>query len=102
MPEVGYIALTCEFYREGSKWVANCLELGTSTFGRSLPDAKKKLDEAIELHLNTLEKVGERKRFFSENKIVFHHARPRAMNIPTRNNGFFHICVRKIEELIPA
>lgn len=102
MPQNGYIALTCEYYQEGRKWVARCPELGTATFGRSLPDAQRKLEEAIELHLDTLEKVGERERFFRENNIVLHHTPPRILNVPARKDVFFHSCVRKIAELTPA
>ncbi len=65
----GYIALTCQYRREGRIWVATCLELGTSTFARTLPAAEKNLAEAITLHLDTLDEVGERERFFKEHHI---------------------------------
>ena len=34
--EIGYVTLTLSFEREGNKWVGTCLELGTSTFTRTL------------------------------------------------------------------
>ncbi len=68
----GYIVVTFKFRREGNKWTAFCEELGTSTFGRSIPEAHKKLKEAVLLHLDTLEEVGERERFFKEHNISFH------------------------------
>ena len=64
-----FVVLTCIFQKEG-KWVtAACQELGTTAFGRTLNEAEKRLREAILLHLNTLEDVGERTRFFRENNI---------------------------------
>lgn len=68
----GYIILTFAFRKEGRVWTGTCLELGTSTYGRSFEKLKKELAELVEVHLNTLEDVGERERFFAENGIVFH------------------------------
>lgn len=65
----GYAVFTCKFRKEGGKWLACCEELGTATFGRSIQEAQRKLDEAVLLHLNTLEDVGERERFFREHNI---------------------------------
>lgn len=81
-----YVVLTCVFEREG-KWVtARCQELGTSAFGRNLNEAEKRLREAILLHLNTLEEVGERARFFREHKIKVYSSYPEAVHptIPTQ------------------
>ena len=78
----GYIIVTVQFKKEGKKWVAVCNELGTSTFGRSLKEVKKRLNEAILLHLNTLDDVNERERFFKENKIIFYSSRPKTKSIP--------------------
>ncbi|MBN2621378.1 hypothetical protein JXB22_09860 [candidate division WOR-3 bacterium] len=77
MKSAGYIIVTVKFSKEGRRWVAYCEELGTSTFGHSLPEAQSKLKEAILLHLNTLEKVGERERFFKDNKITMYHNKPK-------------------------
>ncbi len=81
MKHGGYIEVTFIFHKEGKKWVADCKELGTSTFGRSLTDAQNKLEEAVLLHLNTLEKLNERQRFFKENNIVFHWHKPKVKTI---------------------
>lgn len=78
MSTAGYIALTFEFQKEGRRWVACCKELGTSTFGRSIPEAERKLEEAVSLHLNTLKDVGEMCRYFKEHSITYHHVRPAA------------------------
>lgn len=81
MKSSGYIVITHRFYQEGNKWVAICMELGTTTFGRTLKQAKERLFEAILCHLNTLEKVGECERFFKENNIKFYRHKPVKKNI---------------------
>lgn len=77
MKFIGYILLNFIFQRKGRRWTAYCEELGTATFGRSLPEAQEKLQEAVLLHLNTLEDVGERERFFKENNIVLFPRKPK-------------------------
>ena len=99
MEKAGYIVLTYEFYREGRKWVARCEELGTATFGRSLPEAEVRISDAVVCHLNTLEDVGERERFFKQNKIKFHHTKPRSdinVRIPVNRNVFIHPHIQPI------
>ncbi len=75
-----YIALSLSFYQEEGRWLARCEELGTSTYGDSLPEAEANLKEAVLLHLNTLEDVGERERFLKENKIPLHDKRPKKIS----------------------
>lgn len=72
----GYILVTFKFYEEDKKWIGVCEELGTSTFGSNLIEAKKLLIEAVLCHLNTLDDVGERERFFLENSIKFYKHKP--------------------------
>jgi predicted RNase H-like HicB family nuclease len=72
-----YVVLTLEFRKIDRRWTAYCKELGTATFGRSLPEADERIKEAVLLHLNTLEDVGERERFFREHNIKLHRDRPR-------------------------
>ncbi len=68
----GLMILTLAFHREGRLWVGNCLELGTSTYARTLEQTQRELIEMVECHLNTLEEVGERDRFFREHGIEYH------------------------------
>lgn len=77
----GYIILTMRFKNEAKRWTAECVELGTATFGRSWKEAKTRIEEAVLLHLNTLEEVGERERFFRENNIQFYHEKPRRCTV---------------------
>lgn len=65
----GFVILTLAFHKEGKNWVGECLELGTSTYGRIFRKAHDELIEMIALHLNELEATGERSRFFREHGI---------------------------------
>ncbi|MCH8995337.1 MAG: type II toxin-antitoxin system HicB family antitoxin [Chloroflexi bacterium] len=88
-----FVVLTCIFEKDG-KWVtAECQELGTTAFGRNLDEAEKRLREAILLHLNTLEDVGERARFFREHKIKIYTQYPEAAHptIPTQVLSKTHV-----------
>lgn len=105
MGATGYVVLTLEFRRAGRRWTAYCKELGTATFGRSLPEADKRIKEAVLLHLNTLEDVGERQRFFRENNIEFHRARPRkniTVHVPPRTSTFIEPYVQRLPDVIAA
>jgi predicted RNase H-like HicB family nuclease len=77
MKVTGYVVVTLKFRKEGRRWTAFCEELGTATFGRSIHEATKRIKEAVLFHLNTLEDVGERDRFFKENKITFFPYKPK-------------------------
>ena len=74
---LGYAVFTLKFRKEGRKWVALCEELGTSTFAPTLLEAEKRIRDAVTCHLNTLEDVGERARFFAENNIQMVHVKPK-------------------------
>lgn len=71
---IGYVQLTYRFEKEGSDWVGTCVELGTSTFGRSLPRVKRELETLVTEYLNVLEEDGTRERIFRENNIVIQPA----------------------------
>lgn len=94
----GYVVLTLKFSKEGRRWTGYCEELGTATFGRSLSEADKRLKEAVLLHLNTLEDVGERGRFFKEHGVEFHQTKPRdiTVSISTRNEVFVQPHIQRL------
>jgi predicted RNase H-like HicB family nuclease len=100
MEATAYIALTFKFQKEGRRWIGVCKETGTSTYSRSLPEVEKQLQEAVCLHLNTLEELGERERFFKENKIKVHTAKPKndTINIPTSvsENAYYRPYIQDI------
>jgi hypothetical protein len=68
----GFVILTLRFRQEAKMWVGECLELGTATDGRTLKQVHNELIELVELHLDSLEAVGERERFFHEQGIRFY------------------------------
>mgnify|MGYP001042935044 CR=1 FL=1 len=88
----GYIILTFVFQEHRKHWEAYCKELGTATFGHSFRDAKEKLEDAVLCHLNTLEEVGERTRFFREHNIHFYRekikCRETAVKAPVDNKTY--------------
>ena len=71
MPRQNFVILTMVFHQEGKAWLGRCQELSTSTYGRTLKQVHDELLELVDLHLNALEGVGERERFFSEHGIKF-------------------------------
>lgn len=90
MQRAGYIKVTFQFHREGSQWVGECLELGTSTYAATLEETERELMELVTLHLNTLANLGERERFFSENGIeIFYNDLPKTVNINSVNPDFY-------------
>jgi len=52
------INLRIKLNKEGKVWVAYCKELGVSTFGQSFEETKRRIEEAIEVYLGTLEDAG--------------------------------------------
>lgn len=54
-----YAMVTLAVYREGEHYVADCLELGTSSFGASVQEALDSVREATLLYLSTLDELGE-------------------------------------------
>ena len=72
MRSPGYMKVTLKFRKEGNRWTALCIELGTATFGRSINEAEERIKEAVLLHLNTLEDVGECERFLKERGVTFY------------------------------
>ena len=106
MKSNGYILVTFKFRKEGRRWTAYCEELGTATFGRSLPEAQKKLEEMVLLHLNTLEDVGERDRFFKENNIEFYPHKPKIKKVTVTGSFdkgvFVQPHIQPLKKLVPT
>lgn len=83
----GYVTLTLSFEQEGSEWVGVCLELGTSTFTDTLEKCQVELQELVTDHLNVLEEIGERERFFEEWGIVVHISNEIPSEFTIRGSG---------------
>ena len=60
------VQLTLSFTREGTRWVGCCVELGTSTYDRSLERCERALRALVAEHLDLLEEAGERGAFFKQ------------------------------------
>ena len=65
----GYVVLTGIVEEEGSQFVSNCRELGTSSCGDTVNEAFENLGDAIEVHINALIETGELPRVFRERNI---------------------------------
>ncbi|MDE0270437.1 MAG: hypothetical protein OXI70_02915 [Chloroflexota bacterium] len=88
MPATAYVAMTFEFQREGDQWLGQCLELGTATFGDTVDEVADELADLVQLHLNSLEDVGERERFFERQEIpVFLDRTPQKVTRPLPINA---------------
>ena len=70
----GFVILTYCFRRENKRWLGECLELGTASYGRTLQQAHDELMELVELHLDCLEDVGERAHLFETHNIRYYTA----------------------------
>jgi len=98
-----YVVLSFGFHKEGQQWLGECIELGTATFGNELKEARERLEEAVLLHLDTLEEVGERERFFKEHGIKLYRNKSciRSFTIKSSiKNEFIHPHIQQIP--VPA
>lgn len=59
---IGYIVPTGIVDEEDGQFASYCRELGTSSCGDTISEALENLREAIELHIEGLEEVGELQR----------------------------------------
>ncbi len=66
------VVLTCVAEKEGDQFVSYCEELGTSSCGDTIEEAFENIEEAVEVHLDALEEVGELGRVFRERAIEVH------------------------------
>lgn len=64
-----YIRLTFRVSAEDGQYASYCDELGTASCGDTVEEALANLNEAVTLHLETLEELGERGRFLRERGI---------------------------------
>jgi predicted RNase H-like HicB family nuclease len=50
--------LSAVFWKEGRHVVGKCPEIGVSSFGQSLEDAKARLQEAVDLYIENAKALG--------------------------------------------
>ena len=93
MPAQAVVILTFAYRKDGRRWTGECLELGTATYGRTLEQVHRELTELVELHLEVLERAGERERFFEEHGIRLYRAGERPARVqatlPVDDDGTF-------------
>ena len=65
----GYVVLTGVVEPEDHLFVSYCPELGVSSCGYNAEEALDNLGEAITVHLEALEEIGELERVFHENHL---------------------------------
>ena len=63
------VVLTSVVEPEDDMFVSTCIELGTASCGDTIQEAFDNLEEAIAVHLNALEELGETERVFHERGI---------------------------------
>lgn len=61
--------LTYIIHPEDGQYAAYCRELGTASCGDTVEEARAALEDAVRLHLDTLEELGMRTRYFRERGI---------------------------------
>ena len=79
--QLGYIILTPKVAKEEEQWTGECLELGTATYGDTLDEVQRELRELVMLHLNGLEDIKERERFFRDHNIPIYPTPDRLQSI---------------------
>ena len=82
-----YVTLTLSFEREGDVWVGDCLELGTSTYADTLEACEDELGELVVEHIDVLEEIGERDRFFEEWGIIVRSTSDTPAQFTIRGSG---------------
>ena len=65
----GYVVLTGTVEPEDHLFVSYCPELGVASCGETAEEALDNLGEAITVHLEALEEIGELERVFLENQL---------------------------------
>lgn len=68
----GYFVHTLKFIQEEGQWVGDCEELGVAHYGETLDKVRAGLEELLALTLNSMESVGEQKRFLAKHDIKLH------------------------------
>lgn len=75
------ILLNLEYIEEADRWVGFCAELGTSTYGETLSEAREELRDAVKLQLDEIDKLGYVWDFLQDNHVVI-------SNVAVHESGF--------------
>lgn len=105
MSVAGYVVLSIRYQKEGNVWVGICDELGVSNFGDTFEEAKEATEESVMLKLYTLEKLGERDRFFKKYNIKIYSVIPKKLTIKLDTTVLrqqYIKSINSIKEPVPA
>ena len=80
------LPLTFDFYEEQGKWVAVCLEIGTTAFADTLEELRKELYDSVTLQLSEVEKLG-----FMEEYLRDRNVRPVYLGPPAKGEANFEL-----------
>ena len=75
---VGEIDLTLQVEKDGDQFASTCVELGTVSCGDTFVEAVYNICDAVYVHLNALERVGQRTKVFQEKGINIRQPTPTA------------------------
>lgn len=64
-----YIELTLSIWEEDGRFAARCGELGTASCGDTLDEARENILDAVRIHLDTLEDLGELQDFLQRRDV---------------------------------
>ncbi len=103
----GFVILTLEFQKNVQEgvWEGHCRELGTATFAKTFDQVYEELKELVTLHLNGLEEIGERERFFKEHGIRLYKVEPKKipdLPVPWDSNTLVQRMRLPFHQAIPA
>ena len=77
----GYVVLTGYVEPEGEMFVSHCPELGVASCGETAEKALDNLGEALAVHLEALDEIGELERVFRENQLKVVTAPPHTESV---------------------
>jgi hypothetical protein len=101
-----FVILTLRFRQESpprGRWLGECVELGTATYGRTLRQTHDELIELVSLHLDALEDIGERARFFEEHGIqLYTDSIPTAVTSTVPVDAEYYVHAHRVRVPVPA
>lgn len=92
-PDNLIVQLTIEVWQEGDQFVSRCVELETTSCGATMGEAVDNIRDAVNLHLTTLEELGERDRFFEAKGVKIQPHKPASSEIAQKFTAAFAVSV---------
>ena len=96
------LGLTLDYQQEEGQWVGVCLELGTSTFADTQEQTELELQEAVELQLNEMERLGYLREYLAAQGVTITHIKPAVSPVAGINLLTQHVPSVPIEPVTPV